>query len=422
MSGSLSRVAQGLAKVRGSALRASTAFERLNQSARHVGSGLSSVQGGARRAAAGATAIKGQVSAAGTELGNLERKSKGAGSGVASMQKQFGTSGRFMSLFKKNLSDTGMEATKSGKQLGNAGKGMKAMGPAGKIAGTGLKGLGAGFKAALGPAGLILMLLQPFLEKLVESVMKSKTFQKIVSQAMKIVSNSIKWVKDAAKVVWDWIKQNWPLLLAIITGPFGIAVYVIKKYWSNIKAGAIAAKDYVVEKFQALVGFFRALPGKILSGIGNVGRTLYNKGKDLIMGFVNGIKSMAGHIVDVIKNTVTDKIPGFVKKALGINSPSLVMMALGEGVGEGMALGIDGSKKHVDKSLGKLVDVPKTQAVRAQGSVLGKAVAGSVASAGRGKSAGAYEFHFHGAVKDPKETSRQFASRLRSWEILNSVR
>lgn len=380
------------------------------------------MQAKASQAAAGATRVRTQATSAGTAVGTLGARVRSAGTGLTSFARNIAQGGMAMAGFQRDVTKAGTEATKSGKNLEKAATGAKKIGPAGKIAGTGLKGLGAGFKAALGPAGLILMLLQPFLEKLVESVMKSKTFQKIVSQAMKIVSNSIKWVKDAAKFVWDWIKKNWPLLLAIITGPFGIAVYVITKYWKNIKDGAIKAKDYVVDKFQALVGFFRGLPGKILSGLGNVGKTLYNKGKDLIMGFVNGIKSMAGHIIDVIKNTVTDKIPGFVKKALGINSPSLVMMSLGEGVGEGMALGIDGSKKHVDKSLGKLVDVPKTQAVRAQGSVLGKAVAGSAASAGRGKSAGAYEFHFHGAVKDPKETSRQFASRLRSWEILNSVR
>ncbi|WP_157407441.1 phage tail protein [Actinomadura atramentaria] len=299
---------------------------------------------------------------------------------------------------------------------------MTKLGPASQKASKGMKLLGAGFKSAMGPAGLILMLLQPFIEKLIESVMKSKTFQKMVSGAMKAVSKAIKWVKDAAKFVWDWIKKNWPLLLAIIIGPFGIAVYMIKKYWSNIKAGAVAAKNYVVGKFTALVSFFRGLPGKILHGLGNVGKTLFNKGKDLILGFVNGIKSMASHIVDAIKSTVTDKIPGFVKKMLGINSPSLVMMALGENVGEGMAVGIGNSKKHVDKSLGQLVDVPKPGAVRAQGSVLGAAVAGAGGAAARTKGAGAYEFHFHGAVKDPKETSRQFASRLRSWEILNAVR
>jgi len=44
----------------------------------------------------------------------------------------------------------------------------------------------------------------------------------------------------AVKFVWDWIKQHWPLLLAILTGPIGIAAMLIisnrDKIWDAIKA------------------------------------------------------------------------------------------------------------------------------------------------------------------------------------------
>jgi hypothetical protein len=46
------------------------------------------------------------------------------------------------------------------------------------------------------------------------------------------------WVKDAAVTAFNWISDNWPLLLAIITGPFGLAVYAIKQNWDSIVAGA----------------------------------------------------------------------------------------------------------------------------------------------------------------------------------------
>jgi hypothetical protein len=47
--------------------------------------------------------------------------------------------------------------------------------------------------------------------------------------------------------VWDWIKNNWPLLLAILLGPFAVAVLEITRHWDGF------------------VGFFTALPGRIAS-------------------------------------------------------------------------------------------------------------------------------------------------------------
>jgi len=41
-------------------------------------------------------------------------------------------------------------------------------------------------------------------------------------------------IKKIIQVVWDWIKNNWPLLLGILIGPFGLAVGLIIKYWHQI--------------------------------------------------------------------------------------------------------------------------------------------------------------------------------------------
>lgn len=40
--------------------------------------------------------------------------------------------------------------------------------------------------------------------------------------------------------VWNWVHDNWPLLLAILTGPIGAAVVLITKNWDTIKNGAKA--------------------------------------------------------------------------------------------------------------------------------------------------------------------------------------
>jgi hypothetical protein len=52
--------------------------------------------------------------------------------------------------------------------------------------------------------------------------------------------------------VYNWIAANWPLLLAILTGPFGLAIYEITTHWNTF------------------VGFFTGLPGQLESAAGTL--------------------------------------------------------------------------------------------------------------------------------------------------------
>jgi hypothetical protein len=102
--------------------------------------------------------------------------------------------------------------------------------------------------------------------------------------------------------------------------------------------------DGAYRGYQAMWGWITGLPGDILRGLGTIGSTLWNAGIDLIQGFINGIKSAAGRIITAIKESVTDLLPGFVKNALGMHSPSTVFAEIGRNVLEGMALGLTGDK------------------------------------------------------------------------------
>ena len=88
----------------------------------------------------------------------------------------------------------------------------------------------------------------------------------------------------------------------------------------------------------------------------NAGPRMLEAGKDVIRGFIDGIKSMAGDLISSIKSTVTDALPSFVRKALGIASPSKVFAQLGEMVGLGFEEGLtDSLNKAVDLGV-SLVD------------------------------------------------------------------
>lgn len=118
------------------------------------------------------------------------------------------------------------------------------------------------------------------------------------------------FIKGAAEGVFNWLKENWPLVLAIITGPIGIAVLVISRHWQTIKDGAsslfstiknaaTSAKDWIVEKFGEVVDFFQGLPGTIEDAFTGVGSSI-----------VNGIKSVWNSTVGGFGFTVPSWVPG----------------------------------------------------------------------------------------------------------------
>lgn len=91
--------------------------------------------------------------------------------------------------------------------------------------------------------------------------------------------------------------------------------------------------------WEALIAFVESIPGMVLGVFRDAGSWLLQIGKDIIQGLWNGVKEiwdrMTGWIADA-----ADKLPGFLKRALGINSPSRVMREVGQftmlGLHEGM--------------------------------------------------------------------------------------
>lgn len=120
-------------------------------------------------------------------------------------------------------------------------------------------------------------------------------------------------VKRFAQNVWNWIAKNWPLLLAILTGPFGIAVLVIKRNWDTIKAGATAVKDWIGARLSDVVGFFTGMPGRISSATSGMFR-----------GITNAFKSAINALID-IWNNFSITFGGYDIPGPGPNIPSFTI-------------------------------------------------------------------------------------------------
>ncbi len=58
------------------------------------------------------------------------------------------------------------------------------------------------------------------------------------STVKKVAVDAWHWIETAAQNAFNWIKGHWPLVLAILTGPFGLAVLFIVKHFDAIEGAA----------------------------------------------------------------------------------------------------------------------------------------------------------------------------------------
>jgi hypothetical protein len=89
----------------------------------------------------------------------------------------------------------------------------------------------------------------------------------IFDGVIRVVGAAFGAVWGAIKGVFDWVKNNWPLILAVITGPFGLAIAFVVKFkddimnmfsliYSGIKATMGFVADVISAPFKAA---FRAV-------------------------------------------------------------------------------------------------------------------------------------------------------------------
>lgn len=95
------------------------------------------------------------------------------------------------------------------------------------------------------PIGLVIAGIALLVAGLVLAYTKSETFRNIVSGAFNAV-------KHAAVSAFNWVKKNWPLLLAIITGPIGIAVLAVVKNFDRIKGAFRGAINWIIRAWNGL--------------------------------------------------------------------------------------------------------------------------------------------------------------------------
>jgi hypothetical protein len=107
-------------------------------------------------------------------------------------------------------------------------------------------------------------------------------------------------------------------LAAVLSGPvFGGLILVMQAAGKAQEAMNAFAKA-VVSAVGKAVSAIQSLPGKAKAALGDAGSILYSAGQAIIQGLINGIKSMARSVGDVIRGAIPDvpglgSIPGLAK-------------------------------------------------------------------------------------------------------------
>lgn len=135
--------------------------------------------------------------------------------------------------------------------------------------------------------------------------------------------------------------------------------------WVSANAEPISAAQFAQNTWNNVVSWFSGLPGRILSAIGNVGSLLYNAGKNIIDGFLNGLKAawdnVTGFIGGIADWIAEHKGPAAYDKALLIRNGRLIMQGLAKGLGLGFDQDVTRAITRVNGRLSAMsFDMPGT--------------------------------------------------------------
>jgi hypothetical protein len=189
----------------------------------------------------------------------------------------------------------------------------------------------------------------------------------IVAVVVAVVKN---WdtIKAKTAAVWDWVVSKVKKVPGMIVGFFLNFTLpgLIIKHWDSIKNTFSKGADKVVS-------FMKSLPGRLLRAVGNLGSLLRGVGEDIMNGLVRGIDKGLGWVRSKLSG-VGRLIPGWLKKVLGISSPSKVMRdQVGQWIPAGIAEGVDdGIGRFLTPALDRMAGatvIPITAAASYQASV-----------------------------------------------------
>lgn len=213
----------------------------------------------------------------------------------------------------------------------------------------------------------ILEAVVPFIQEQLEKI--REFWDENGEQIMEAVNNAFEFIKAVIQTVMPIVKgiiqTAWGAIRGIFETSIGVIMGLVETFsglltgdFTQIKEGLMRIWDSLFEGMRKAVkgawGIlskpFKELWDFISNWFTNLISWAVDWGKDLILGFWEGIKAMGGWFKRKVTGFIDNYITGPIKGALRISSPSKLMKQYGSWTGEGLMQGIDSMKKKVQRA------------------------------------------------------------------------
>jgi len=168
-------------------------------------------------------------------------------------------------------------------------------------------------------------------------IVKFDVIKKVVSEAWDKLKQK---TGEAVNAMIAWVKKLWTSITTWFTNIKNTIVDSTVEAWTT-------AKNSTITKATEIINWVKGLPGRIKAALGNLNTLLANAGRDLIQGFIRGIKNKFNDVKNTLGN-LTDKIKDW-KGPVAVDKKLLT--PAGELIIDGLIRGINKKRSDLKHTL-----------------------------------------------------------------------
>jgi tape measure domain-containing protein len=136
------------------------------------------------------------------------------------------------------------------------------------------------------------------------------------------------WIRNIITSVWSaisgWVSGQWAAFTGLVSSVWNGIKNTISNVWNSIKSGISSAVSAIGQKLgewvstakqkaTEFINKVQEIPGKVKDAFANAGQWLYNAGRDVVQGLLDGIGSLIGSVGSFISDHLPFNIGGIVE-------------------------------------------------------------------------------------------------------------